>query len=172
LERKQVDVNSVGRNVATIFQDWMLLTSGENAPGKFNAMTIGWGFWGFAWGRPTAIVLVRHQRYTYEFMEKYGDFTICSFGEQHHAALSLLGTKSGRDGDKVREAGLTPAASKKILSPAYEEADFVLECKKVHAFDLGEKNIFTDYIQNMYKAPEEYHKLYFGEIVSIEEAAR
>ncbi|MDR1438610.1 MAG: flavin reductase [Clostridiales bacterium] len=170
MERVQVDVKSVRRNVATVFQDWMLLTCGENAPGKFNAMTIGWGFWGFAWSKPIAIVLVRHQRYTYEFMEKYGDFSICSFGEEHRGALSLLGTKSGRDGDKIGESGLTPVASKKILSPSYEEANFVVECRKIHASDLGKESIFTDYIQSMYNAPEEYHKLYFGEIVSIEEA--
>jgi flavin reductase (DIM6/NTAB) family NADH-FMN oxidoreductase RutF len=170
MERKHVEIENLGKSVTTVFKDWMLLTAGEFGTGKFNAMTIGWGFWGFAWGRPTAIVLVRHQRYTYEFMEKYGDFTVCSFARKYRRELSILGTKSGRDCDKMKEAGLTPVASKCVLSPSYEEADFVLECKKVHTHDLVGQEISADYIRSLYNGPDELHKLYFGEIVNIEEA--
>ena len=74
-------------------------------------MTISWGSLGVMWGRPFVQVVVRPQRYTFEFMERYQTFTLCAFPRQYHQALSLLGTKSGRDGDKIAEAGLTPTSA-------------------------------------------------------------
>ncbi|MDR3120356.1 MAG: flavin reductase [Clostridiales bacterium] len=169
MERKSITLDKIQKNTATMFQNWMLLTAGENAPGKFNAMTIGWGFLGFAWGKPIAVTLVRHHRYTFEFMERAEDFTICSFPPQYRDALNLLGTKSGRDGDKVAASGLTPVASKIVRAPAYAEADLVLECKKAHFYDMREQDVAAKWVLDVYPG-RDFHKMYFGEIVHVEEA--
>ena len=102
---------------------WFLLTCGDFSSKHFNSMTISWGSTGIMWGRPFIMVVVRPQRYTYQFMEKYPSFTICAFPEQYRRALDLLGTKSGRDTDKVAESGLTPCASEKVASPCFVEAE-------------------------------------------------
>lgn len=38
---------------------------------------------GELWGKDVVAVFVRPQRYTYEFMEKYGDFTLSFFGGEY-----------------------------------------------------------------------------------------
>ena len=84
-------------------EQWLLLTGGDFARGKFNAMTISWGSLGIIWGRPFVQVVVRPTRYTHEFMERFDTFTVTAFPERHRRALNLLGSKSGRDGDKIAE---------------------------------------------------------------------
>jgi hypothetical protein len=101
---------------------WLLLTSGDFSRNSFNAMTVGWGSLGYMWRKPFVQVVVRPVRYTYEFIEKYDTFTLCAFPKKFHSAMQLLGTKSGRNGDKISESGLTPMASTMISAPGYAEA--------------------------------------------------
>jgi flavin reductase (DIM6/NTAB) family NADH-FMN oxidoreductase RutF len=138
---------------------WLLLTSGSFNENRFNAMTVGWGSIGYMWRRPFVQVVVRPVRYTYEFME-------CAFPKQYHAALQLLGTKSGRDGDKIAEAGLTPAASTKIAAPGYAEAELVIECRKMYWDDVHPEHFLDPAIDANYTR-KDYHRIYFGEILSV-----
>src|SRR5512137_1730251 len=95
----------------------LLLTAGDFASGKFNTMAVGWGSLGTMWGKPFAQVVVRPSRYTREFMEQYETFTLCAFPEKHRKAVQLLGSRSGRDGDKIAASKLTPAASSAVAAP-------------------------------------------------------
>jgi hypothetical protein len=132
MELKPIDIKSFTTQVYGLFEvQWMLLTSGDFDAGKFNSMTISWGSMGVMWGRPFAQVVVRPVRYTYQFMETYDTFTLTAFPRQYHKALSLLGTASGRDGDKIAQSGLTPVASSCVAAPGFAEAELVIECRKI-----------------------------------------
>jgi len=147
-------------------KQWLLLTAGDFAEGRFNSMTVGWGSLGTMWSKPFAQVVVRPIRYTYQFMEQYDTFTLCAFPEEHHKALQLMGTKSGRDTDKVAETGLTPIASTKIAAPGYAEASLIIECRKIYWDDLEPAHFLDPDIDKNY--PEKhYHRIYFGEIVAV-----
>jgi len=64
-------------------------------------------------------------------MEHYDTFTLNAFAPKYRAALSFLGSNSGRTmPNKIVRAGLTPAPSKKVGAPCFEEAELVIECKK------------------------------------------
>ncbi len=131
MERKPIAIEEFNLNAYSFFEkDWLLLTSGDFTAGKFNAMTISWGSLGVMWGRPFAQVVVRPHRYTFEFMERYPTFTLCAFPKQYRRALSLLGSKSGRDGDKITKSGLTPTAASRIPAPAYAEAAWYLNAAR------------------------------------------
>ncbi|HSQ40390.1 MAG TPA: flavin reductase [Anaerolineales bacterium] len=145
---------------------WLLLTSGDFFEGRFNAMTVGWGSIGYMWRRPFVQVVVRPIRYTYEFMERYDTFTLCAFPKKYHSALQLLGNKSGRDGDKITEAGLTPAASIKIAAPGYAEAELILECRKMYWDDVHPEH-FPDLRIDANYPDKDYHRIYFGEILYV-----
>jgi flavin reductase (DIM6/NTAB) family NADH-FMN oxidoreductase RutF len=132
--------------------------------GNFNAMTIGWGALGTMWSKPFAFVAVRHSRYTFEFMEKYDSFTLTAFPQEYHDALSLLGTKSGRESDKITESGLTPEASKVVPAPCFEEAEIVVECQKMYADDLNPAHFLNDSIHKHYPN-KDYHRIYYGHIL-------
>jgi flavin reductase (DIM6/NTAB) family NADH-FMN oxidoreductase RutF len=144
----------------------LLLTSGDFSTRHYNAMTIGWGSIGYIWRRPFIQVLVRPVRYTYQFMEKYDTFTVCAFPQKYHAALQLLGTRSGRDGDKIAASGLTPMASTKIPAPGYKEASLILECRKIYWADFDPAR-FLDPAIDLHYPNKDYHRFYFGEILAI-----
>jgi flavin reductase (DIM6/NTAB) family NADH-FMN oxidoreductase RutF len=144
----------------------MLLTSGDWETGHFNAMTVGWGSLGVMWGLPFVQVVVRPVRYTYQFMEKYDTFTVCAFSEVYAPVLDLLGNKSGRDGDKISEAGLTPIASTCVAAPGYAQAALILECRKIYWDDLEKTHFLDPRLEKKYPA-KDYHRMYYGEVLSI-----
>jgi flavin reductase (DIM6/NTAB) family NADH-FMN oxidoreductase RutF len=146
--------------------DWLLLASGDFASGNYNCMTIGWGSVGIMWGRPFIQVVVRPHRYTYQFIERYPTFTVCAFPKSYRPALNILGTKSGRDGDKISEAGLTTQASTIVASPSFAEAELVFECEKIFWSDFDPSHFLDPGIDRNYPK-KDYHRSYFGEIVSL-----
>ena len=163
------EISSEKLNVNSHFiwdQSWPLLTSGSFNDNKYNCMTVGWGSIGTIWNKPFVQVFVRHHRYTFEFMELYDSFTISILGNEYKKALNLLGTKSGRDMDKISAAGLSPIASQTVSSPGFEEAELIIECKKMYWQDLDPKNFLQENIHKMYAA-KDYHRVYFGEILAI-----
>ena len=87
-------------------QVWALVTAGT--PDNFNTMTISWGGMGTLWGRPVATVYIRTSRYTHEFVDANEYFTISFYPEEYKKVLGILGSKSGREMDKMHDSGLTP----------------------------------------------------------------
>jgi Conserved protein/domain typically associated with flavoprotein oxygenases, DIM6/NTAB family len=149
----------------TIFDKrWFLLAAGDFAKGDFNAMTVSWGFLGTMWGRPVAQIVVRPQRHTRGFLDKYDSFTLCSFPEEFRPALAMLGAKSGRDGDKIAESGLTPIASAKVAAPIFKEADVVFECRKLFRLQMTPESMLSDAALKCYPA-KDYHIMYIGEVL-------
>jgi flavin reductase (DIM6/NTAB) family NADH-FMN oxidoreductase RutF len=168
MERKPIDIKDFTIKGYSFFEiDWLLLSSGDFTAGEYNAMTISWGSLGVMWNRPFVQVVVRPHRYTYQFMERYPTFTLCAFPKSHHAALSLLGTKSGRDGNKIAEAGLTPTAASCVQAPAYVEACLVLECRKMYWQDFDPQHFLDPSIARNYPT-QDYHRIYFGEILAVQ----
>ena len=80
---------------------WLLLAAGDLAAGHFNMMTVAWGSFGTMWNRPFAQVVVRPTRHTHGFTERYDSFTLTAFPERLRPVLKELGTRSGRDMDKI-----------------------------------------------------------------------
>ncbi len=144
---------------------WLLLTAGDFGEGRYNTMTVGWGSLGTMWGLPFAQVVVRPSRHTRMFMEQYNTFTLCAFPDTCRKALQLLGAKSGRDGDKIAESGLTPIASSTVAAPGFDEAELIIECRKIYWQDMDAANFLDPTINRNY--PEkDYHRIYYGEIVA------
>lgn len=167
MERQIIAVDQFIVNAHTLWANqWLLLTCGDFAKSHFNAMTVGWGSFGTMWKKPFAQVVVRPTRYTFEFMEQYETFTICAFPQDYHQALELLGSKSGRDGDKIKEAGLTPMASSQVAAPGFAEAELIVECRKNYWDDLKPSQFLDPSIESNYPL-KDYHRVYFGEIVAI-----
>jgi flavin reductase (DIM6/NTAB) family NADH-FMN oxidoreductase RutF len=166
MEHKPIPLEQLSARPVGLWEPgWFLLTSGDFAAGKFNTMTVSWGGMGVMWGKPFAQVVVRPHRYTFQFIEQYPTFTLCAFSQEYRAALNLLGTKSGRDGDKIAQSGLTPVASGAVPAPAFAEAELVLCCRKIywHDFDPGH---FLDPNIDRHYPRHDYHRSYFGEILA------
>jgi flavin reductase (DIM6/NTAB) family NADH-FMN oxidoreductase RutF len=147
-------------------QTWLLLTSGDFSRAEFNSMVVAWGGLGIMWKKPMALVVVRPTRHTFKFINSYDTFSLCVFPEEYRSALNLLGTESGRDGDKVKASGLTPIASTFIAAPSYQEAELVLECRKMYWDDLDPKHFLNPEIEHNY-AMKDYHRMIMGEVVKV-----
>ena len=104
---RKIDISVLKDNVIDLIgKQWMLITAGNID--HYNMMTASWGTIGFLWGKPVACVVIRPQRYTLEFVEEEECFTLSFFNEQYRSALKLCGTKSGKEIDKAKAAGITP----------------------------------------------------------------
>lgn len=148
------------------YHRWTLLTAGDYWAGQFNTMTIGWGALGTMWSKPFAFVAVRPSRYTYQFMQEYTTFTVSGFPDEYHDALTLLGSRSGRDGDKISAAGLTPESSVEVAAPSFKEAEIVIECRKMYANHLNPDHFLDDSVFRHYPSGD-YHCIYYGEILAV-----
>lgn len=156
---KECNIRELQPSAVELISDrWMLVTAGT--PGRFNTMTASWGAVGELWGKDVAFTFIRPQRYTYEFMENNGFFTL-SFFDGYKKELALCGSKSGRDVDKVKECGFTPVFDQGVY---FEEASIVLVCKKLAFQDIDPRGFLDPSIESNYAA-KDYHRVYIGEIL-------
>lgn len=163
----KIDVKDIGRNVFSLIgDDWMLITAVKK-DGTFNTMTASWGGLGIMWGKPTATVVIRPQRYTFEFIED-ADYITLSFlkdTEANKKALQICGSKSGRDCDKIAESGLTPVSGDNG-TVYFEESKLVMICRKMYA-DRFDKDSFIDKTALKNYPSCDFHKMYICEITGV-----
>ncbi|MCR5604953.1 MAG: flavin reductase family protein [Lachnospiraceae bacterium] len=151
-------------DILSIFdKKWALLTAGDKD--KFNTMTVSWGGLGTIWGKPVATVYVRKSRYTHELMEDNDYFTVSFYPEEYRKVLSVLGSKSGRDMDKMHDSGLI--AKEAGQSMTFAEAEVTLVCRKLFRQELKTENMLPEIAKTFYTGDAE-HDMYIGEIVEVE----
>ena len=141
---------------------WALLTSGDET--NFNTMTISWGSLGTLWGKPIATTYVRESRYTREFMDNNDYFTVSFYPEEYKNVLTVMGSKSGRDIDKMNDSGLTPEALDQSMT--FQEAEMTLVCKKLSKQLIEPENMPQD-VKDMFYGDEDWHYMYIGEVVEV-----
>ena len=169
---KEIKLQDLQIDPFTLFgKDWMALAAGNEQDG-YNAMTVAWGHLGSIWERgshrnclPTAVCYVRPSRYTKALMDKENYFTLSHFPEQYRKALGYLGSHSGRDGDKIKAADLTPVFADGTVS--FAEADLVLVCRKLYSQELTEPGFADQELVEFNYPQRDFHTMYVGEIVKV-----
>ena len=147
---------------------WMLVTAEKD--GRVNTMTASWGGLGVLWGKNVAFVFIRPQRYTKEFVDAAGRFTLSFYPESDREALSYLGRVSGRDEDKIGKAGF--AVERFDGAPAFSQARQVLVCRTLYTQKLDPAGFVDgcDADSRCYPA-KDYHTVYVAEIEAVYEKA-
>lgn len=169
---KEISLDKLNMDPITAFgEDWMALTAG-NAERGFNTMTVAWGQIGSLWERgshanrlPTLTCYVRPHRHTKAFMDHEEYFTLSHFPKAYKKALGYLGSHSGRDGDKVKAAGLTPIFADGTTY--FAEADVVFICRKLYAAPFVESGFSDREIVDFNYPEKDFHTMYIGEIVKV-----
>ena len=150
-------------DILSVFdKKWALLTAGDES--GFNTMTISWGGLGTLWNKPVATVYVRTSRYTHDFMDTNDYFTVSFYPEECRRILGVLGSKSGREMDKMKDTGLTPVKAGDSMS--FKEAEVTLVCRKMFNQQLDVENMPAEVAKAMYEG-QAPHDMYIGEIVDI-----
>ena len=166
---KKQDISLLAKEDAfqLIGTEWMLITSGDSS--NFNTMTASWGGLGWLWNRPVAFLFVRPERYTHEFIERNERLTLSFFPETQRKALQVCGSKSGRDCDKVKEAGLTPV-SLDSGTVSFAEARLTLDCRKLFKSDMKQADFLDKEILGKWyndKPGGGFHTVYVVEIENV-----
>ena len=171
---KEIKVSDYAGIIMEALRKGILLTS--KADDKVNSMVIGWGTFGINWSKPVFAVYVRDGRVTREQLDKNPEFTInVPLGDFDKNIIAVCGGKSGRDIDKVREAGLTLAEPQVVSVPAVKEFPLTLECKIIYRQKQELELLPQDIVERMYPqnvpstnpmAHRDPHVTYYGEIVA------
>ncbi|MCF7826141.1 MAG: flavin reductase family protein, partial [Candidatus Marinimicrobia bacterium] len=123
-----------------------------------------WGSIGCMWEKPFAQIVVRPQRYTRGYVDHSDAFTLCAFPEKYAGDLTIMGTISGRDGDKLSQTNFTPRPSTVVAPPSYNEACLILECRTMYRQDMDPAGFVDQSTHEIYKE-KDYHRIYYGEIL-------
>ena len=77
---EKIDIHSLNFNpFDKVGKDWLLISATKN--GKTNTMTASWGTLGHLWNKDVAIIFIRPQRYTKEFVDESEMFTLSFFDD-------------------------------------------------------------------------------------------
>lgn len=154
---------------------WALVCAGT--PERFNCCTVGWGSLGTLWSRPVVTVYLHPARYTTDFMLDSETFTVSLYPPERRRALGILGSRSGRDGDKVAAAGLTPVPLGGSVT--FAEATTTFLCRKLYEGRFEKEGLASD-IRDLYiSQPRAFppdadgdwqpHWIFVGEVIEVAE---
>lgn len=165
----KIEASDLPDNVIQLIgKEWMLVTAGTK--NSYNTMTASWGGIGYIWERPSTFIFIRDTRYTYQFLQREESFTLSFFDEKYRNALRICGTRSGRDTNKIEEAGLSPLETPSGLM-SFGEARMIIECKKMFVQELDYANLTAPYktkiMEEAYKNELSKHQMFISEITNI-----
>ena len=166
MEKVKVDPSKYLSQVDRVLDKIGLLLVSTNKEGTFNVMTIGWGLFGILWEMDFLMVAVRPSRYTFNFIEDTGEFTINVPTLDMADVLEYCGTVSGRDDDKFVQKNLDLVKGTSVSAPIIKQCCLHFECRVAYKTKLIEESIPKEIILDRY--PEgDFHTIYFGKILNV-----
>lgn len=167
-DKKEIQIKDFSCNpFEEIGKNWMLITSEKD--GQVNTMTASWGGMGVIWSKNVVYVFIRKSRYTKEFVDASGKFSLTFLDpEKYRKEQAYLGKVSGRDEDKIAKSGLTVENTHGV--PYFKEGKMVILCKCLSCHNLAPEGFLDDTIDSQCYANGDYHDMYVGEILQILEA--
>lgn len=146
-----------------IGRDWMLVTAGNKE--KVNTMTASWGGVGVMWGKNVAYVVIRDSRFTKEFIDREGTFSLSFPEEKYRKEMKFLGAVSGRDEDKIKEAKIHVNYHEGV--PYIDEGSMVMICKVLSQTPIKKEDFCDKSIDETWYASGDYHNMYIAEITDF-----
>ena len=166
---KRISPEEISDNVFTLVgKVFPVITAGKKD--HFNSMTGSGGGLGLLFKKPTTWCLLRADRYTLELIQKEQTYTMSYFPNEYKKQILFLGSKSGRDSEKMKEVELTS-----VQTPSgdvsFKEARLIIECKLTEITTPNPNDFYTqeakDYLNEAYKEESDYRKYVFGEITNV-----
>jgi flavin reductase (DIM6/NTAB) family NADH-FMN oxidoreductase RutF len=121
---------------------------------------------GVAWVTRTSfepfliLISIDRRRYSHEGIRMHKEFVVNYPSLDQADAALICGTKSGRDGDKIKLAGLKLADSKAVKVPTIEGATVAFECRVIDQFETGDHTVFVGKVVGTSGNPEKSTHLY------------
>ena len=152
-----------------IGKEWMLISACDEKrqDKKINTMTASWGGVGVLWNKNVFFCFVRPQRFTKEFIDASDTVTLSFFDEAFRDALTKCGRVSGRDCNKIQDAGLHANAVDGAVF--FEEAKLTIVGKKLFNQYLDEESFVDKALIGTNYPGKDYHMMYICEITGVYE---
>ena len=127
--------------------------------GNPNAIALGWAMC-TSFVPPMVAISIGHTRYSLELIDRAGEFTLVFPSEAMKDATLVVGTKSGRDGDKMAEAGVKLLPGTAVGAPLVDDAVANFECKVRGKLVTGDHTIFAGEVVASHVGPPEARRIY------------
>ncbi len=166
---KQISSEEIHDDVFTLVgKVFPVITAGKED--HYNSMTASGGGLGMLFKKPTTWCILQANRYTLEMIQKEQTYTMSYFPNEYKEQVLFLGSKSGRDSEKMKEVELTS-----VQTPSgdmsFKEARLITECKLMQITTPNSDDFYSqeakDYINEAYKEAIDYRKYVFGEITHV-----
>ena len=146
-------------------KDFFAITAGKRD--NYNSMIGSGGGMGLLFRKPIMWCLLRANRYTLELILREQTYTLTYFPEENKNQMLLLGSKSGKDSDKMKEVDLT-AIQTPAKNMSFKEAKLIIECKLMQITTPKMEDYYSqeakDWLKEVYKDANDFRKYVFGEI--------
>ena len=126
-----------------------ILVVSVSCDGRPNVMACAWNM-PVSEEPPMIAVALGSRSYTSQLISESGEFTVNIPDERLLKAIWICGTKSGRNVDKFKLAGLTPGPARRVKAPIVDECVAHLECRLNSQLEAGECIIFVDEVLEAY----------------------
>jgi flavin reductase (DIM6/NTAB) family NADH-FMN oxidoreductase RutF len=100
-------------------------------------------------------------------MDSFERFSVSFYDQKYRKALTILGSKSGRDTDKIALSGLTPEFIDGV--PTFKEANLTVIARKIYRGQLESAGFLVPSIDAELYPEKDYHTVYFAELVKTVE---
>ena len=166
---KQISPEEICDNVFTLVgKVFPVITAGKKD--HYNSMTASGGGLGLLFKKPTTWCILRADRYTLEMIQKEQTYTMSYFPDEYREQILFLGSKSGRESEKMKEVELTSVETPSG-DMSFKEARLIIECKLTELTTPNPDDFCTqeakDSINEAYKEVNHYRKYVFGEITHV-----
>lgn len=161
---KKISPTEISRNpIDIISNDWMLVSAEKE--GKVNTMTASWGGVGFLWGKNIAIIFIRPQRHTKQFIDSSDTFSLTFFNKKYREDLAYCGSVSGREEDKVAKIGYKVLHEEEV--PYFEEANLAIICKNAYKQTVDPDGFYDESLIEKWYPNSDFHQIYIAEIMDV-----
>ncbi|OAV75318.1 Flavoredoxin [Bacteroidales bacterium Barb7] len=166
---KQISPEEIPDDVFTLAgKVFPVITAGKED--HYNSMTGSGGGMGLLFKKPVTWCVLRTDRYTLELILKEQTYTISYFPDEYKKQVLFLGSKSGRDSEKMKEVELTSVQTP-FGNMSFKEAGLIIECKLTQITVANPNDFYSqeakDYLNEAYKDANDYRKYVFGEITRV-----
>ena len=128
--------------IASKYPEQIVIGIARDAQGKHNPIALGWTMI-VSHEPPMMAVSIGKTRYSLDTFRSAREFVIAFPSEHQQEEAMLFGTKSGRDTDKLAEAGCPVVPAREIDSVLLADAVANFECKLAGELEAGDHVIFT-----------------------------
>lgn len=163
MNKRELNYNEEAKIGLDVLSKGVFLTT--KVSDEVNSMTISWGNIGRMWNRPIFTVMVRKERHTYKLIEESNEFTISIPYEDMKEQVAFLGSKSGRDMNKLEALNIKTLKGEVTDTPVLDIKGIHYECKVVYKTEMTDKDLDGE-IKDKWYGKESHHTIYFGEIVA------